>query len=219
MNNVLRSLKTHKRRLIQTLLLELYKRPLLSTNTQQHKHKATSLYRVEEMYGCATLTGRQNSCLTQRFYDTECVEYCQHVLRAKSRMTCFSAEAKSLYELRHLSSSAPPDMSAHWVTMDNMQQVKWYIYIYITYIVILFGDVTFEEKTLSSITLQEKRSVLSPPPSPHLPLSLHISPSFLLVNWQQLTSQLSLDLRAWTISSKQACEQQQRSFQRGKIER
>lgn len=59
-NNVLRSLKTHKRRLIQTLLLELYKRLLLSTNTQQRKHKATSLYRVEKMYGCAALTGRQN---------------------------------------------------------------------------------------------------------------------------------------------------------------
>lgn len=162
---------------------------------------------------------RQNSCLTQRFYDTECVKYCQHELRAKSRMTCFSVEAKSFYELRHLSSSAPLDTSPHWVTESQCVAYSRWNEIYNIYCHFIWRHVTFEEKSLSSITLQEKRSALSSPPSPHPSLSLHISPSFLSVNWQQLTCQLSLDLMAWTISSKQDREQPQHSSQRGKIER
>lgn len=177
---------------------------------QTHSSTNTKPRALTERRRCMDVLHWQDARINvwHRDFMTECVEYCQHVLRAKSRMTCFSVEAKSLYELRHLSSSAPLDMAlSHWVTMDDMQQVKLYIYI------VWFYLETFDIWEKASLS----RSALSPPPSPRLPLSLHISPSFLLVNWQQLTSQLSLDLMAWTVSSKQVCEQ--RSFQRGKIER
>lgn len=116
----------------------------------------------------------------------------------------FSGFFFGLYLLsRCCPSSSPATRQRRCSQWVNKQTCSWHqMFSYILSFYLETCDI-WGKKTLSSITLQETRSVLSPPPSPHPPLSLHISQSFLLANWQQLTPLIpSLDLMGWTISSR-----------------